>query len=109
MNRSIKLSRRAQDDIRRIFNWLKQRSPRGAENWLRAVYSAINRMETDSLLFAVDPRSKRLGTDFRTCPFSTPQGRTYQLFYVIEDEDSAVRILRIRGPGQRPLRRRDLN
>jgi len=38
--------------------------------------------------------------------FKTPRGRRYRI--VFELTETEIRILRVRGPGQPPLRRRDV-
>jgi hypothetical protein len=47
-----------------------------------------------------------LGRNVREKFFKTRQGRRYRLLYTINGD--VVRVLRVRGPGQPPVRRRDL-
>jgi plasmid stabilization system protein ParE len=104
----VEVTDRAQEDIAELFAWLQKRSVQGAATWLDAAQSTIDRLADEALRYVVDPRSKRLGVEFRLCPFQTPHGRIYVVIYSVDGEAKLVRVLRVRGPGQRPVRRRDL-
>jgi plasmid stabilization system protein ParE len=107
MSRSLRVVARGRGDIDHIFEWLEQRSPSGAVNWYRALVEAVARVaespETYSNAAEASPRWNR---DIRQALFKTRRGRRYRIIF--ELTDSEVVILRIRGPGQKPLRRRDL-
>jgi plasmid stabilization system protein ParE len=109
MNFRVEVTDEAVDDLRRIHNWIAKRSPQGAATWMQAAQDSVDRLEIDALLYSLDPRGQRIGVSFRICPFSTPHGRTYQILFLIDDAHAIVQVLRIRSPGQRPVRRRDLN
>lgn len=102
----IKILRRAEADLSRIFNWLRKRSPSGANSWYEALAQAIRELAKDAHRYAVAAESAKLGADVRECFFKTRHGLRYRIVFVIALDE--VRVLRIRAPGQRPLRRRDL-
>jgi plasmid stabilization system protein ParE len=104
----VEVHERAQEDTEEIFRWLKERSIQGAATWLDAAQNAIDRLAVDALRYPVDPRSKQLNADIRLCPFQTPHGRTYLIVYTVDAGATIARVIRIRGPGQRPIRSRDL-
>ena len=94
---------RARIDVSRIFGWLDDRSPTGAEAWLVAYdrtladladapYQCPEAEEADSLLLPA-----------RQAVFRTRHGRNYRVVFHIADDDQTVYVLRVRGPGQPPL------
>lgn len=103
---AIKLLRRAEADLSRIFKWLRKRSPSGADSWYEALAQAILELTADAHRYPVAAESAKLGTDVRERFFKTRHGSRYRLVFVIALQE--VRVLRISAPGQRPLRRRDL-
>jgi plasmid stabilization system protein ParE len=97
---------RARTDIAEIHSWLYQRSPEGAERWLAALEASTAGLEQQPLSFGLAPESVELGREIRERFFKTPRGRVYRLLFLIVDHD--VRILRVRGPGQALVTRRDI-
>ena len=106
MSRDINTHRRALADIARILHWLRRRSPRGATSWRNALWRTFFRIMEDAEGFPMADESPHLGRPVRQALFKTRMGRRYRIIF--EFTDTAVRILRIRRPGQRPLRKRDL-
>ena len=104
----VEFSELARRDTTKIFDWIAKRSPQGAVTWLAAEQAAVERLSTDALRYPVDARAARMRLKFRLIRFRTSAGQNYQLVYVVDERLSVVRILRVRGPGQRPVRRRDL-
>jgi hypothetical protein len=45
-------------------------------------------------------------SSFATFFFKTRHGRTYRILFLLADQE--VRVLRVRGPGQRPVSKRDI-
>lgn len=97
---------RAKSDVRSIFEWLHERAPQGARNWLAAYDEMLVRLETMAGSFAEAPESKDCEFDVRQAFFKTRRGRIYRALYFIEEED--VYILRVRGPGQALVEPEDL-
>src|SRR5437588_5891206 len=107
MSRRLRILARAGADIDRIFDWLAGRSPQGAANWYAALVAAVDRIAETPEQFAVAAESlPRWNRDIHQAPFKTARGRRYRLIFELTDTE--VRILRVRGPGQPPVRRRDL-
>ena len=102
----VVLLRRAQADVNAIYDWLEKRSPSGASNWYTAFFDSISSLERDPDVCAAAPEAKRLRLDLRQRLFKTSRGRVYRIIFVLTDKH--VRVLRVRGPGQAPLRSRDL-
>src|SRR5207237_6061038 len=106
MSRTIRIVERARADVDSIFTWLAPRSVRGAISWYLAFRRAIDRIGDAPESFPEAAESHRLGRQLRQALFKTRRGRTYRI--VFEVSATEVMILRLRGPGQAPLRPRDL-
>ena len=94
--------RRAQADVRSIVHWLADRSPQGAQAWLRAYDAMISRLKQQAASCGLAPESTDCQLDVRQVLFKTRRGRIYRALFLIENED--VYILRVRGPGQAPVK-----
>lgn len=106
MTRALRIVRLARKDLNRIYRMLQRRSPRGAISWYRAFWAATARILEDGESFAKADEAERLKMEIRFALFKTRKGRMYRIIF--EFDDVEVRVLRIRQPGQRPLRRRDV-
>jgi plasmid stabilization system protein ParE len=106
MSRRLQIVQRAQLDVDAIFNWLAPRSVQGAISWYLAFRRAIDKISESPESFAQAAESPRLGIQVRQALFKTRRGRTYRI--VFEATETEIMILRVRGPGQAPLRPRDL-
>ena len=74
--------------------------------WLDAYEQLTERLEQDADTFPVALEDRNCHIRLKQALFRTRRGRTYRIvFTIIGDE---VRILRIRGPGQSPLREDEL-
>jgi plasmid stabilization system protein ParE len=108
MNRIVRIFARARADIEEIFNWLERRSPPGAATWYYALLRSLERIaqnpDRHSIIAEATPRWHR---KILQALFKTRRGRRYRV--VFEVTEAEIRILRIRGPGQPPLRGRDLH
>jgi plasmid stabilization system protein ParE len=89
-----------------IFNWLVQRSGQGAISWYLAFRRAVDKIAALPEMFGETPESHPLSRRLRQAPFKTRRGRVYRI--VFEVSDTEIMVLRVRGPGQAPLRKRDL-
>jgi plasmid stabilization system protein ParE len=106
MSRPLRIVERARSDMDEIFNWLVHRSVQGAISWYLAFRHAVEKIASSPENFAEAAESHPLGCQLRQAPFKTRRGRAYRI--VFEVSDTEIIILRVRGPGQSPLRRRDL-
>jgi plasmid stabilization system protein ParE len=106
MSRTLRIVERARTDVDDIFNWLAHRSVQGAISWYLAFGQAVETISSSPESFAEAPESHSLGHQLRQALFKTRRGRFYRI--VFEMFDTEIIILRVRGPGQTPLRRRDL-
>ena len=103
---SILMLRRAQDDLRSITKWLGQRSPLGLARWFDSLEDMLSELAKQPLAYARVTEAEGLPEGIRQTLFRTRRGKVYRVVFLVEQAE--VRILRIRAPGQRALRRRDL-
>jgi plasmid stabilization system protein ParE len=106
MSRTLRILERATSDVDAIFNWLVPRSVQGAISWYLAFRRSADKIAEAPQSFARAPEADRLSRDLRQALFKTRRGRTYRI--VFEFTDSEIFVLRVRGPGQRPLGRGDM-
>ncbi len=105
MSRPLRILQQAQNDVDDIFNWLVRRSIRGAISWYLAFGQAIGRIQEAPENYSRAPESEILHCELRQAFFKTRRGRRYRIIFQFDDQ--TIIVLRIRGPGQAPLRRRD--
>jgi plasmid stabilization system protein ParE len=106
VKRRVRILPAAQSDADVIFDWLSERSPQGAESWATAFKAAVADLADNADRHASASEAKRIKRPLRQAFFKTGYGKRYRLIlFLTEDE---VRILRVRAPGQRPLRNTDL-
>jgi plasmid stabilization system protein ParE len=103
---AVILLRRAQADVDRIYQWLSTRSATGASHWYAAFAACIAELRRDPHSCAAAPESQRLRLNVQQRLFKTRHGRTYRVLFLIANDE--VRVLRVRGPGQSPVKRRDI-
>jgi hypothetical protein len=83
-----------------------KRSPAGASAWYVALHERLKKLADDATRCAMAPEAMKLGVDLRQAFFKTRRGRNYRLLFIIADDEA--RVLRVRGPGQKPVRMRDI-
>src|SRR2546428_7548008 len=106
MSRTLRIVERARSDVDDIFNWLVHRSVQGAISWYLAFRGALEKIASSPESFAEAAESHPLGRPLRQTLFKTRRGRVYRIVFQVSDTE--IVLLRVRGPGQSPLRRRDL-
>jgi plasmid stabilization system protein ParE len=106
MARTIRILSRADGDADDIFVWLAKRSPAGAKAWNAALRERLDSLASTDWNGSPAPEAQEVGLDLRQAFFKTRRGRTYRVLFVSTAEE--VTVLRIRGPGQRPVGRPDV-
>lgn len=97
----------AELDAWKIFRMLNEKSHSGADRWYEAFLAATEELADRPERRALAPEAKRVQRPIREAFFKTPRGLHYRLIdLIVEDE---VRVVRVRAPGHRPLRRKDLD
>jgi plasmid stabilization system protein ParE len=106
MKSEVRVLRRARADADSIYEWLYQRSPQGADSWYAAFLAKLTSLQTNAAGCPVAPEAAKIAMDVRQAFFKSRRGKSYRLLFIVEQ--NAVRVLRVRGPGQRPVTRRDI-
>jgi plasmid stabilization system protein ParE len=102
----VNVLRKAWRDAQAIVDWLSTRSPAGAMRWEAAFRTALKKLSENPHGCAEAPEQVRPPVKIRQILFKTPKGKYYRAVFVIEGDE--VRVLRIRRPHQRVMRRRDM-
>lgn len=108
MTFKLVILRRARRDVDQIYDWIAERSRDGARHWYLAFRKGCQRIiaSPESFSHAEESDDTDEGA-VREFLFKTRRGPTYRgLFTVVGDE---VRLLRVRGPGQPPLTRDEID
>jgi plasmid stabilization system protein ParE len=90
----IRYRAQALRDIDDIYRYLNERSPRGADNVLRAIYAGIH-------LIAEQPHASQR-TDDPDIRVKSMRRYRYRIFYSIVIDENAVEIIHIRHTSRRP-------
>lgn len=106
MIRNVRIVERARSDVDETLAWLVRRSMRGAVAWYLAFRQALERITSSPESFGEAAECRRIRRPLRQVPFKTRSGRVYRI--VFEVTETEIIVLRVRGPGQSPLRRGDL-
>lgn len=107
MNFVVYVTDPAANDAFHIYQWLADRSPRGAASWKTAYRRALVRLQTTAASLGLAPETTEFDEELREMVFKTRSGHRYRLLFVIRGD--AVQVARIRGPGQDLLSRDDIN
>lgn len=107
MTYRIKILPRAEADVENIYQWLRQRSPPGADRWLEAFERAVQGLTDAPTGFGRASESQFVDAEVYQVLFKTARGRTYRALFVVTH--GVVQILRVRGPGQRDLQADELD
>jgi plasmid stabilization system protein ParE len=97
---------KASQDAAAIVRWLTKRSSAGALHWVDAFNKALDNITSDPLRFGEAPERVRIPVPIRQVLFKTRRGKFYRAVFIVVDAE--VRVLRVRGPHQRLLRKRDM-
>jgi plasmid stabilization system protein ParE len=93
---------RARRDLREMYDWIAERSLRGAESWLAAFDRATKRVLHAPDSFRVSHEChERPDVVLREYTFKTRKRLVYRGLFTIEGNE--VHLLRVRGPGQDDL------
>lgn len=106
MSYTVNLLAVAESDLRRIFYYIQERSPQGAERWEQAFEHCLSRLRGNPHVCGLAPENDAFDYDLRQILFGTKGGRRYRAVFRIDDD--RVTVYRLRGPGQAPLLVKDL-
>jgi plasmid stabilization system protein ParE len=88
MNHTLLILPRAGADIDYIFDWIRQRSPRGGKVWYEALFSAVSRIaENPQACPIVSELLPRWQREIRESLFKTPRGKQYRIVFELTNAD----------------------
>lgn len=102
----LRILPRAEADITHIYEWVFDRSPEGARRWYFAFEQAARAVVSNPLSYSLAREDEFVDYELRQFLFRTRRGRTYRGVYLVIGEE--LRLLRVRGAGQRDLDRDEL-
>ncbi|MGQ0635409.1 MAG: type II toxin-antitoxin system RelE/ParE family toxin [Planctomycetaceae bacterium] len=94
----VSVAPQAQRDLDAIIGWIARRSPPGAARLLEQFHRSLSSLANGSQSFGLAPEDEIVMRGVRQLLFKTRMGLTYRALFDVQG--NAVRILRIRGPGQ---------
>jgi plasmid stabilization system protein ParE len=106
MSYRIQPSAQAEADIDRIFTWLSGRSPEGAARWYESFWEGAKRLKEFPLSCAIAAEAKDFPEELRCMLFGTKKGRAYRALFAVRG--NVVHILCVRGPGEKPVKAKDI-
>jgi hypothetical protein len=106
MTYRIHLTAQAEADIARIHGRLSRQSARSAEEWYESFCDAVERLRTNPFTCGLAFENSAFDEELRHLLFGTRKRRTFRALFVVREDQ--VRILAIRGPGDRPIRTDDV-
>jgi plasmid stabilization system protein ParE len=107
MSFRVELTAEAYADLDRLMAWLEERLSLEAANQLsERFYEALSRLESHPLSCGLAYENRYAQREVRHLLFEPTKGRTYRALFIVQEE--AVRVLCIRAPGERPVKRKDL-
>lgn len=106
MSFSVRLSSRAERDIRDIHGWIAGRSPEGARRWLDALDAALARIGESPDQSSLAPEHDVFDEELRQTLFKTRHGNMYRALFFVHA--NVIQVVSVRGGGQRPVTSADL-
>lgn len=98
MKYSIVILPRAEHDFQALYDYIKKRSPRGANAWANAFYKALKTLEHDPLRFPAAPESAESDREVFQLIFKTRSGNPHRTLFTVLDDTVYIRTTR--GYGQ---------
>ena len=103
----VRLSARAKRDVTQFYSWICERSDAGADSWYEAFLSSLRRIESNPAAYSQAPEGRQFKQAIRQAVFKTTKGNPYRILFEVDGE--TVNILCVRGKGQPPVRKADLD
>jgi len=98
MKYSVELTRRTEQDVDEIVNWIAIHSVQGANTWLDWLLQVVDQLSISANNCSLAPENGYGDTEIRHLIFKTRRGKPYRQLFTIRD--NIVLIRHIRGPGQ---------
>lgn len=97
----------AEQDVQAIYDYISERSPDGARRWYQAFLNAAHQAVRFPQSYPLAPEDTAFDAyEIRNFLFRTRRGNVYRGIFVILG--SELRVLRVRGQGQPPMKNAEL-
>ncbi|MDB5296744.1 MAG: plasmid stabilization system protein [Phycisphaerales bacterium] len=96
MSYAVRMTPTAEAQLAAAYQYLHDRAPKSARQWLRDVYQAIDALEAMPLKFGVAPEAKYLGE-----PLRHRIVRSHRIIYRVDESERVVQILYVRHGAQK--------
>ena len=106
MSHELVIVEPAEFDVDYIYQYISERSPRGAATWYRAFEECTTRIVNQPFSCSLAPENPKFTFELRQAIFKTRYGDPYRCVFTVVDNE--VRVLRVRGRGQPPLETTDI-
>lgn len=107
MTYRIEFSGRARADLRRLVEWLDERSSEAANRLTDQFETALTRLETNPFTCGLAFENGSTEEEIRHLLFGIGKGPKYRALFTIRADE--IILLAIRGPGERPVAPPDLD
>jgi plasmid stabilization system protein ParE len=107
LSQPIRILPRAKADFRTILSYIEEHSPAGATSWREAFEQSLRRLSGNAERFGLAAEDNLTEFVVRKLLFKTPYGVNYRMVFTVYEGD--ILILRVRGPGQPPLRAEEIS
>jgi len=102
----VRVLPRAEYDVQDLYSFISQGSADGAASWYAAFRKALRELPRNPEGYSLAPENDDFDSELRQFLFKTRRGLTYRgIFTVVDDE---ISVLRVRGFGQPPITRGDV-
>lgn len=95
---TVELTPTADAELRAAYRYIRERSPLNAERWLRAIYAAIDSLETFPQRCGMAREADALGEPLRQYIF-----KSHRIIFYIDEAAKIVRIVYVRHASQRTV------
>ncbi|MCA9076857.1 MAG: type II toxin-antitoxin system RelE/ParE family toxin [Planctomycetaceae bacterium] len=101
MSFHVTLVPRAQHDIAEIHEWIRSRSPEGADRWRLALNKALERLEHNPEFYGLAEEDQLVEDEIREFLFKTRRGRVFRGIFTVDENE--VFVLHVRSSERGPL------
>ena len=96
----VRLTTQAEQDADKIYSYIFERAPQGANRWYRALLDVVDLLDTNPQGRPLSLERGVADADLRQMLFNTPKSHTYRALFIVLEDQNQVDIIAVRGPAQ---------